>query len=135
MWKRCSLTGRSRSQAGLQKPEVEKQAQEAARQLLEETGPFLEELRLNDNVRNRPAEGMGFASTLTELIEAAKYARLTQINLGDSDLDPAEAQEFLRGNSLGAAGNIKIALRDAEQRKKGRQAILDQEYLEGNQDS
>ena len=117
---------------GFRSPEVEKQAQEAARQLLEETGPFLEELRLNDNVRNRPAEGTGFASTLTELIEAAKYARLTQINLGDSDLDPAEAQEFLRGNSLGAAGNIKTALRDAEQRaKRAASRILDQEYLEG----
>ena len=117
---------------GFRSPEVEKQAQEAARQLLEETGPFLEELRLNDNVRNRPAEGTGFASTLTELIEAAKYARLTKINLGDSDLDPAEAQEFLRGNSLGAAGNIKTALRDAEQRaKRAASRILDQEYLEG----
>lgn len=117
---------------GFRSPEVEKQAQEAARQLLEETGPLLEELRLNDNVRNRPAEGTGFASTLTELIEAAKYARLTQINLGDSDLDPAEAQEFLRGNSLGAAGNIKTALRDAEQRaKRAASRILDQEYLEG----
>ena len=117
---------------GFRSPEVEKQAQEAARQLLEETGPLLEELRLNDNVRNRPAEGTGFASTLTELIQAAKSARLTQINLGDSDLDPAEAQEFLRGNSLGAAGNIKTALRDAEQRaKRAASRILDQEYLDG----
>lgn len=117
---------------GFKSPEVEKQAQEAARQLLDETGTLLEELRLNPDVRDRPDDGVGFAATLTELLEAAKYARLTQINLGDSDLDPVEAQEFLRNNSLGAAGNIKTALQGAEERaRQGASNILDQEYLDG----
>ena len=121
---------------GFRSPEVEKQAQEAARQLLEEAGPLLDELTLNDNVRNRPYEGAGFARTLTELLEAGNQARLARINVSSNEFIEADERdkftEYQRSSALDAAGNIKTALQDAEQRaRQAASNILDQEYLDG----
>ena len=121
---------------GFRSPEVEKQAQEAARQLLEEARPLLDELTLNDNVRNRPAEGTGFAATLTELLEAGNQERLARIDLSSNEFIEADERdkftEYQRSSALDAAGNIKTALQDAEQRaKRAASRVLDQEYLDG----
>ena len=121
---------------GFRSPEVEKQAQEAARQLLEEAGPLLDELTLNDNVRNRPDDGVGFAATLTELLEAGNQGRLARIDLSSNEFIEADERdkftEHQRSSALDAAGNIKTALQDAEQRaRQGASNILDQEYLDG----
>lgn len=121
---------------GFRSPEVEKQAQEAARQLLEEAGPLLDELTLNDNVRNRPDDGVGFAATLTELLEAGNQNRLARIDVSSNELIEADEKdkfsEYQRSSALDAAGNIKTALQDAEQRaRQGASNILDQEYLDG----
>jgi len=121
---------------GFRSPEVEKQAQEAARQLLEEAGPLLDELTLNDNVRNRPAEGAGFARTLTELLEAGNQARLARINVSSNEFIEADERdkftEYQRSSALDAAGNIKNALQVSEQRaRQAASNILDQEYLDG----
>jgi hypothetical protein len=121
---------------GFRSPEVEKQAQEAARQLLEETRPLLDELTLNDNVRNRPAEGTGFASTLTELLDAGGQERLARIDVLSNEFIEADERdkfiEYQRSSALDAAGNIKAALQGAEQRaKRAASRILDQEYLDG----
>ena len=121
---------------GFRSPEVEKQAQEAARQLLDETRPLLDELTLNDNVRNRPAEGTGFAATLTELLEAGNQERLARIDLSSNEFIEADERdkftEYQRSSALDAAGNIKTALQGAEQRaRQAASNILDQEYLDG----
>lgn len=121
---------------GFRSPEVEKQAREAARQLLEETRPLLDELTLNDDVRNRPAEGTGFAATLTELLEAGNKERLARVDLSSNELIEADERdkftEYQRSSALDAAGNIKTALQDAEQTaRQAASRILDQEYLDG----
>jgi len=116
---------------GFKNPEVEKQAQEAAMQLLEEVGPLLDELTVNPNVSDRLTGEKGLQASLTELLQAGKQDRLARINLSDSDLDTAEKTEFQRTFSLDAAGNIKTALQRADaQAKKAANSLLEEDYLD-----